>query len=95
MGQKENCQDELKTYFSEWKGLSIVCPKWTIEKPDFDITGDPSQMITDMMVFNIKKCADDPDGHDHDNGSKSTAKCPAPQVVDAWIKNIAVEAWTI
>jgi hypothetical protein len=57
------CGEMDKKNFSEWDGLSIVCPDWD-NMPDktkkfFDIYGDPSRMKQEAMIFNVQKCSDD------------------------------------
>ena len=84
------CTAELEKYYNDWNGLSIVCPVFDEDFKTFESMGDPSKMEQKMMVFNIKKCYDDPDQPD-----PSGLQCEEDDVLNPWLSKITVEIWTI
>lgn len=78
----KQCTEDLASYFSDWGGLSIVCPVLDDDFSGFNILGDPSKMIQNMMVFNMKKCQDE-----------DMSNCPDD--LDEFLTNVTVEVWAI
>lgn len=70
--------------FESWAGFSLICP----QSVDFKIKGDPSSMISNKMVIQIKKC-------NNETLEEGEERCAPIEVIDEYVRDINVDTWVL
>ena len=78
------CTQEQIDYFNVWTGFSLLCPDPDFVK-DLKLYGDTSLNQRKSLIMSVAKC----------NNKIWKVKCASDEEIDEYIKDIAIETWTI
>lgn len=71
--------------FDAWSFANAICPDMDIKYNErFELKGDPGTMISDKMVFQVRKCNPEID-----------KDCASPEEIDKFVQDLTIETWSI